>query len=161
DAADVMIVVVAGDFVAPSILSSIDAGRGMVECLNDVGITHVVFGNHEDDVTTEELRKRVRELHATWLATNVHRFDPPLPEILVLEVGAHAARVVRVGLVGVVMDDKTVYRRAPFGGAAMEPANAAALREARRLMDVEHCSCVISITHQTLADDRALAKAGH
>src|SRR5262245_40267374 len=100
DPADVTLVVLAGDFLAPSILSSLDGGRGMVECMNDIGVTHVVFGNHEDDVPTAELRKRVRELHATWLGTNVHGFEPPLAPSDVLDVAG-----VKVGLVGVVMDD--------------------------------------------------------
>ena len=36
DPADAMIVALAGDFLAPSILSSLDYGRGMVDCLNAV-----------------------------------------------------------------------------------------------------------------------------
>jgi 2',3'-cyclic-nucleotide 2'-phosphodiesterase (5'-nucleotidase family) len=154
DPADVMLVVLAGDFLAPSILSSLDAGRGMVECLNDIGVTHVVFGNHEDDVSIEELRKRVRELHATWLATNVHGFEPPLPASEVIDVAG-----VKVGLVGVVIEDETLYRRPPFGGAEVEPANAAALREAARLVE-QGCASVVAITHQDLEGDRALARSG-
>src|SRR5271165_6704328 len=103
-AADRTLVVLAGDFLAPSILSSLDAGRGMVACLNAVGITHVVLGNHEDDVPVAELRERLRELHATCLGTNVHDFVPPLPAHAVVDVAAPGGRRVRVGLVGVVMD---------------------------------------------------------
>ena len=60
--ADALMVTLAGDFVAPSILSSLDSGRGMVECMNAVGVTHVTFGNHEDDISTEALRQRIGEL---------------------------------------------------------------------------------------------------
>jgi 2',3'-cyclic-nucleotide 2'-phosphodiesterase (5'-nucleotidase family) len=149
--ADLTLVMLAGDFVAPSILSSLDFGRGMVECLKMVGLTHAIFGNHEDDIPTEELRKRIVELGATWLSTNV-AFEPPLPASQVLTIGR-----VRLGLVGVVMTDMAAYRRAPFGGAALSPANAAARAEAGRLMREELCTCVIPITHQTLEEDRALA----
>ena len=62
DPANVLLVVLAGDFLAPSLLSSIDAGRGMVECLNAVGFTHVILGNHEDDIPPDELRSRLTEL---------------------------------------------------------------------------------------------------
>ncbi|HQY63224.1 MAG TPA: hypothetical protein PK141_17610, partial [Polyangiaceae bacterium] len=68
--ADRLLVTMAGDFVAPSVLSSLDAGRGMVDCMNALGFTHAVLGNHEDDVPPEELRARVRELEATCLGTN-------------------------------------------------------------------------------------------
>src|ERR1700679_2436869 len=79
DPADVLLVTLAGDFVAPSILSSLDFGRGMVDCMNAVGVTHAILGNHEDDIPVEELRKRITELHATLLGTNVRAFTPTLP----------------------------------------------------------------------------------
>lgn len=156
--ADAMLVVVAGDFLAPSLLSSLDGGRAMVECLNAIGVTHVVFGNHEDDVPLAALRKRVAELRATWLATNV-RFDPPLPTQQVLTVERPGGRAVRVGLLGVVMTDATVYRDAPFGGAELAPANEAALGAEARLVGEQGCACVVPITHQPMDDDRALARA--
>src|SRR6478672_1658733 len=78
DPADVFLVTLAGDFLSPSILSSLDAGRGMVECMKMVGVTHAIFGNHEDDVPSEALRKRITELGAVWLSTNV-AFEPSLP----------------------------------------------------------------------------------
>lgn len=152
DPADLLLVTLAGDFLAPSILSSLDGGRAMVECMKMVGITHAIFGNHEDDIPTEALRSRIVELGATWLSTNV-AFDPPLPASQVLTIGR-----VRLGLVGVVMTDPATYRRPPFGGGVLLPANAAARAEAGRLMREEHCSCVIPLTHQSLEDDRALAR---
>src|SRR5215813_13386214 len=67
DPAGAMIVTLAGDFLSPSILSSLDAGRGMVDCMNDVGFTHVTLGNHEDDLSSEQLDARLRELRAKCL----------------------------------------------------------------------------------------------
>jgi 2',3'-cyclic-nucleotide 2'-phosphodiesterase (5'-nucleotidase family) len=154
--AGALLVVLAGDFLAPSILSSLDAGRGMVECLNAVGVTHVVLGNHEDDVPIEELRARIRALTGKCLGTNVHGFEPPLPEHDVVEVPG--PRPIRVGLVGVLMDDATVYRHAPFGGARLEPPNPAALREGARLLADDGCACVVLVTHQPMDDDRALCR---
>lgn len=154
-----LLVTLAGDFVGPSVLSSLDAGRGMVDCMNAVGVTHATFGNHEDDIPHEELKRRVRELAGVWLATNVRGFEPELPaSVTVLVRGA--SRTVKVGLLGVVMTDAAVYRGAPFGEELrLEPPNAAALREAARLVREEGCACVIPLTHQPLDDDRALARA--
>ncbi len=153
--ADRWLVVLAGDFVAPSVLSSLDGGKRMVECLNAVGVTHVVFGNHEDDVPASELSSRVREFRGVWLGTNVHGFEPALKPADVIEVGGR-----RVGLVGVVMDDPNVYRRPPFGGAKLEHPNEVVVREAARLRREERCDTVIAITHQWLRDDRLLAATG-
>lgn len=61
------------------------------------------------------------ELEATCLGTNVRGFEPALPVSEVVSVCAPgpAGRAVRVGLVGVVMDDPTAYRRPPFGGVTL------------------------------------------
>lgn len=159
DPAGALLVVVAGDFLAPSLLSSLDAGRGMVACLNDLGVTHVVLGNHEEDIPLAELRLRMGELRAVWLGTNVRGFAPPLARRDVVEVVGEGGHVVRVGLVGVVMNDPAVYRLAPFGGATLEAPNEAALQEASALL-AEGCACVLAVTHQSLEADRELARAG-
>ncbi len=151
--ADALLVTLAGDFVAPSLLSSIDAGRAMVDCLRMVGVTHATFGNHEDDIPTDALRKRIVELGATWLATNV-KFVPPLPASQVVTVGR-----VRVGLIGVVTTNQADYRREPFGGALLTAAQDAALLETARLVRDEGCACVLPLTHQSLAEDHELARA--
>src|SRR5688572_27376601 len=75
DPADAYIVVMAGDFVAPSVLSSLDAGRGMIDCLNHVPITHAILGNHEDDIEVDQLRARLHEFQGIVLMTNLHGFD--------------------------------------------------------------------------------------
>jgi 2',3'-cyclic-nucleotide 2'-phosphodiesterase (5'-nucleotidase family) len=156
DPADALVVALAGDFLAPSLLSSIDAGRGMVDCLNAVGITHVVLGNHEDDVPASELWTRLGELRATCLGTNV--FSVPsggvsLPRHVVIDVGPG----IKVGLVGVVMTGAAIYRGTPFGGAELTPANDAAVAEAARLLAMG-CAAVVPLTHQTMEEDRELAR---
>lgn len=151
DPADRLLVIVAGDFLAPSVLSSLDAGRGMVDCLNHVPITHAILGNHEDDVEPEQLRERLHELSATVLMTNVRGLDG-FPRSEVLDVAG-----VRVGLIGVTGGDPTLYRRPPFGGAKIDPANETARRVADELL-AEGCACVLPITHQRVDDDRALAR---
>ncbi|MBL8918772.1 MAG: 5'-nucleotidase C-terminal domain-containing protein [Myxococcaceae bacterium] len=153
--ADRWLVVLAGDFVAPSVLSSLDGGHRMVGCLNALGVTHVILGNHEDDVPVSELQARVREFQGCWLGTNVHGFAPPLSRHDVVEVGGK-----RVGLVGVVMNDPNVYHRAPFGGVRLEDPNEVVVREAARLRSASGCDTVIALTHQWVKDDRALAQTG-
>src|SRR5689334_21950021 len=70
-APDVTISVAAGDLVGPSLLSSLDAGRGMVDCLNALGIMYASLGNHEDDILAAELHARIAEFRGVWLSTNV------------------------------------------------------------------------------------------
>src|SRR5262249_39331014 len=96
-------------------------------------------------------------LRATWISTNVLGLG--LPPAQILEVGHEGSRRVRVGLVGVVMDDPSAYREHPFGGATVLPANATPLRTAAHLVAKEGCARSIPLTHQAMADDRALARA--
>ncbi len=154
DPADELLVTVSGDFLSPSILSSLDAGRGMVDCLNGVGVTHVTFGNHEDDLEHDQLLARIAELEATWLATNVRGLASDLPATEVRDVAG-----VKVGLLGVVMTDASVYRRTPFGGSEVRPAIDAALAAAEKLVADHGCAFVLPLTHQFVQDDRALARA--
>lgn len=157
--ADVLMTTLAGDFLAPSLLSSLDQGAGMVACLNAIPITHVCFGNHEQDVSPEALAERVREFRGTWLNTNVPAYVPALPASQVLTVQGEGTRAVRVGLVGVVTEDPSLYRPGAFGGLPMLPANATVLSAARSLVEASGCACVLALTHQSLARDRALAMA--
>ncbi|MGK3998238.1 5'-nucleotidase C-terminal domain-containing protein [Sorangium sp. So ce1024] len=157
--ADRFLVVMAGDFLAPSLLSSLDHGRGMIDCMNAVPITHTIFGNHEADIDIRELRARVQEFRGTWLNTNMPSFTPALPTHEILEIASPGGRTVRVGLLGLLVHVQGLYRRGAFGGYAIEPANEAAVRWADRLVREEGCACVIPITHQSRDDDLALARA--
>ena len=46
------LVILAGDFLSPSTLSSMDGGRGMIATLRSIGLTHLCLGNHEADLTS-------------------------------------------------------------------------------------------------------------
>ncbi|WP_437278534.1 5'-nucleotidase C-terminal domain-containing protein [Sorangium sp. So ce375] len=157
--ADRFMVVMAGDFLAPSLLSSLDHGRGMVDCMNALPITHTIFGNHEADVELAELRARVQEFRGTWLNTNMPSFAPALPTHEILDISSPGGRTVRIGLLGLLVHVQGLYRRDAFGGIDIEPANEAALRWTRRLVRDEGCACVIPITHQSREQDLALARA--
>lgn len=152
--ADVLLVTVAGDFLAPSLLSSLDRGRGMAEGFRALGVTHVTLGNHEDDLETSDLRERLGELGAKVLLANVEGAPLPSTPSDVVRVGTS-----RVGLVGGVNGDRTLFRRPPFGGATIGAPNDAIGAEAARLR-AEGCTAVVALTHQPLRADRALAASG-
>eukprot|EP00978_Attheya_sp_CCMP212_P039101 scaffold200340_cov31-Attheya_sp.AAC.1 len=81
-------VVLAGDFLSPSMLSSIDGGRGMVSCLRAAGVTHASLGNHEADLRLPDLRARLQELSksTTLLNTNVNNLQHNDSNILEMTV---------------------------------------------------------------------------
>ena len=69
--------VLPGDFVSPSLLSSLDKGASMVHCMNAAGIDYVSFGNHEADIPFRELQKRIHESNFIWVNTNMTKIDVP------------------------------------------------------------------------------------
>jgi 5'-nucleotidase len=86
--------VLAGDFVAPSLLSSIDHGHAKVDCMNMSGVDFVCIGNHENDIAIDQLFDRMRESKFTWINTNMDLELPKdidtLPKFLPLTVSSAA-----------------------------------------------------------------------
>lgn len=65
------LVVHAGDAFSPSLLSSFDRGKHMVDLLNAVGLDVFVPGNHEFDFGPEIFRQRIGEAKFPVVATNL------------------------------------------------------------------------------------------
>jgi len=105
-----------GDFLAPSLLSSIDSGKGMVDLMNKCGFDYVSFGNHENDIPYDQLLHRIKQSRFQWLNTNMKAL--PLPEDLadrcpdhcLLEVSGPGDSTRKVGLIGLLTEDKNLYR---------------------------------------------------
>ena len=60
-----------GDFLSPSVMSSLVKGAQMVALFNTLGVDIVVFGNHEFEFGPEVTQQRMAESHFAWLGTNV------------------------------------------------------------------------------------------
>src|SRR6266704_6148097 len=60
-----------GDFLSPSVMSSLLKGAQMVALFNTLGVDVVVFGNHEFDFGPEVTQQRMAESAFAWLGTNV------------------------------------------------------------------------------------------
>jgi hypothetical protein len=92
-----IITTLAGDFLGPSLLSSLDHGKGMVDCLNKVPVNAVCFGNHESDVPFPSLVRRIGEFNGVWLNSNMPTFEPKCPEHHLFEF-AGGRSVAMIGL---------------------------------------------------------------
>mmetsp|Transcript_137572 Transcript_137572/g.439598 ORF Transcript_137572/g.439598 Transcript_137572/m.439598 type:complete len:664 (+) Transcript_137572:40-2031(+) len=158
-----------GDFLAPSLLSSLDAGFGMIKALNHIPINLVCFGNHDgNDISYPKLVHRIEEFKGTWLNSNIPDFDPDLPHSysreLTAEDGTKAVR--KVGFLGFCMGGgkwQSMYREDAFGGAhrtiipVLESVHDAVDLLRRSHPDIEE---VIPLTHQDMAEDIEMAKLG-
>jgi 5'-nucleotidase/UDP-sugar diphosphatase len=67
----------AGDFLNPSLIGTLKLGgarvkgKQMVEVMNAMNFDLVAFGNHEFDVSKDDLQKRLNESNFPWISANV------------------------------------------------------------------------------------------
>jgi len=167
---DKTLIVCAGDFLAPSLLSSLDKGASMVDCLNAVGVTHVCFGNHEADVPTTALRQRIQEQSKlTWVNSNMQDLNAKLsvetPEYSLITVSSKKGPAVNekvVALLGLLTDDPSLYRPGAFDDAKIDPVAPCATALVEKLSSLG-ADLIIPMTHQSIDDDRTFCRAftGH
>lgn len=154
---DKMIFLLSGDFLGPSLLSSLDGGRGMIDVLNMVGLTHCSIGNHEADVSTKHLVRRIKESKFEWVNTNMQDLGPKIgvltPEFSIVEVGSR-----KVALLGLITDEEGLMRPTAFNGAKVDPVFQKAEEFTSKLYDGRKVDIVVPMTHLDMEDDRKLAQ---
>jgi 2',3'-cyclic-nucleotide 2'-phosphodiesterase (5'-nucleotidase family) len=162
-----LISTLSGDFVSPSILSGMDAGRSQVAVLNACPITHCCFGNHEADLQLAELAQRCAQWGGTWLNSNLPGMaeqaaglDEKLPPYDVIQIPTDGRRVVRVGLIGLLTSEPGVFRHDRFRGLRIEDSMEAAQRTVQSLRSQHNVDAVVALTHQSVAADKVLAASG-
>jgi 2',3'-cyclic-nucleotide 2'-phosphodiesterase (5'-nucleotidase family)/Ca2+-binding EF-hand superfamily protein len=160
--ADRTLVVCAGDFLSPSLLSSLDKGSSMVGCLNAVGCTHVCLGNHEADVSSDQLVQRILQSRFQWINSNLqdlnNRLDIETPEYEILTVESKRDPSVKkkVALLGLLTTDPALYRPGRFAECTMEPVVDAAVRLVDKLR--KNCDLILPMIHQSITEDKELCR---
>jgi 5'-nucleotidase len=151
--------VLAGDFLGPSLLSSLDKGTGMVDCLNAIGVTHVCFGNHENDIPMSSLPRRIRQSQFVWVNSNMQELNDKLniatPEYDIIQVSSESM-VKTVALLGLVTNEEGLYLPSSFCGAKIEPVVETAIRLVDELSD--KVDFILPMTHESMKDDRKFAQ---
>jgi 5'-nucleotidase len=148
---------IGGDFLSPSVESTFLHGAQMVAALDAVGVDFATFGNHEFDFGPAVLVERMKESKFRWLSANVvdrpsgRPFGDASPDTL-LTLGG-----LRVGLFGLTMVDAARTSR-PGPDIGFNPPLAAGKDAAGRLR-ARGADVVVAVTHQEIAEDKALAVA--
>ena len=148
--------VIAGDFLAPSVASSVFRGEHMVAALNAAGLDLATLGNHEFDFGDDELIKRMHEATFQWVVSNVVDANTGQP------IGNAAPYVVktfgslRVGFIGLCLNTKEITGDKMKHTRILDP-----LTSAGRYVPVlkqAGVNVIVAVTHLTFADDRALVE---
>ena len=180
------IVCLAGDFLSPSPLSALDGGKGMVATLRALGMTHVSLGNHEADLKLPKLRKRLTKLQQKKKSTDGATFsDSNFPATVVLntnigytstptegqewewmtqdllrhDVVTTRCGSVRVGLLGLMSDEKSMFRDGTFRGAPIGDVTESFTNLYNDLVvQKSQADWLLPLTHQSITRDTELAQ---
>jgi len=144
-----------GDFLSPSVMSSLVKGAQMVALFNTLGVDIVVFGNHEFDFGPEVTQQRMAESHFAWLGTNVLGPDGK-PFGGALATMTRQVGTLTVGLFG-LLTPETARLSSPGPTVTFAPVVPTAKTAVAALRQVG-ADVIIALTHLSIAEDRALAQ---
>lgn len=166
-----VLVLHAGDFLFPSVMSKYLAGAPMVDALNLLdGLPDfderliVAFGNHEFDRSDPQvLFDRIAQSRFRWLTSSIRvrltpegepaPFGERFPNVVdhaVIELGG-----IRVGIFGLTLEDQ-VRPWIEYGYSPDE--RRATVRRALADLEREGAEFVVALTHQELGADEELAR---
>jgi len=149
-----VIMALAGDFLSPSVASSIFKGEQMVAALNAAGLDFATFGNHEFDFGIDVLAERMSESKFQWIVSNVLDARTGKP------VGSSVPYVIRdvgglkIGVIGLCLTSAQIAPGVRERFRFIDPMQAAGryIPVLKRL----GANVIVAITHLTFAEDRAL-----
>ncbi len=166
-----LLIFLAGDFLFPSLLSSMYEGEQMVAGLNRLDGRRgfdprffVTFGNHEFDLSESKggfsnLKARVFESEFTWLGSNVV-FTGAIPDAPRGQGGGvrQSALVESGGLKVGIFSLTTDKKKAGYVARFLDPVDTA-LAMSRELRQ-QGADVVVALTHLTVGEDVAILEAG-
>jgi 5'-nucleotidase len=150
------LLILAGDFLSPSVASSIFKGEQMVAALNAAGLDIATLGNHEFDFGPDVLLRRMKEANWQWVVSNVIDTNTNKP------IGGAAPYLVRtfgalkVGFIGLVLTSEEINQTNLGHVRLIDPIRAAGtyLPALKR----QRVNLIVAITHLAFEDDRRLVE---
>lgn len=148
--------ILCGDFLSPSIASSVFKGRQMIDAFSAVGVDLAILGNHEFDFGPDVMRQRLSEAKWTWLVSNV--FD----EATGAPLDGYPTQIVRkygdtkVGYLGLCLNGDEISPDRRVGIRIDDPISTGEKLVAT--LKQQGAEIIVAITHLDYADDRRLAQ---
>ncbi|REJ75435.1 MAG: bifunctional metallophosphatase/5'-nucleotidase [Acidobacteria bacterium] len=145
-----------GDTLSPSVETRTYKGAQMIDAWNAIGLDYSVLGNHEFDISTEELLKRIEESEFTWLGANVIEAESgkpfaDLPEFVIREFEG-----VKIGIIGLLLPE-TKETSSMDDSLKVTDYCLAANLIVSRLRKVEKVDAVVGLTHLFMEQDKKAA----
>jgi 5'-nucleotidase len=148
--------VLAGDFLSPSVASSVFRGAQMIAALNAAGLDLATLGNHEFDFGDDVLIERMKEAKWQWVVANVidTRTGQPLGDAAPYVVKTFGA--LKVGFLGLCLNTSEISTDKLTHTRLRDPIEAAAEYVPR--MKRDGATVIVAVTHLAFATDRAIVE---
>ena len=149
-----VLLTVSGDFLSPSVLSAAGEGKQIIEILNMLGVDLVTMGNHEFDLGSEALKRRIEESDFTWVCTNVFEDGEQFHGTSSFAIRSFGP--IKAGFIGLLDKDAVDFYKVPENVDIMDPKTAA--KRAINALRKERVDIIIALTHMDENEDESLAK---
>jgi 2',3'-cyclic-nucleotide 2'-phosphodiesterase (5'-nucleotidase family) len=146
--------VLAGDFLSPSVASSVFKGEQVVAALNAIGLDLATLGNHEFDFGDDLLIQRMKEARWQWVVSNVvdRRTGRPIggaAPYLIKQFGA-----LKVGFIGLCLTTSEIAAEKLTHTRLIDPLTAAG--RFLPMLERQGAQVIVAVTHLPFAEDRRL-----
>ena len=150
------LLMIAGDFLSPSVASSVFKGEQMVAALNAAGLDMATLGNHEFDFGTDVLLQRMAEAKWQWVISNVidARTNKPVGNAAPYLVKTFGT--LKVGFIGLCLTSDEISSDRLENLRLITPTEAAATY--LPILKSEGANVIVALTHLSIGEDRALAQ---
>jgi 2',3'-cyclic-nucleotide 2'-phosphodiesterase (5'-nucleotidase family) len=148
--------VLAGDFLSPSVASSVFKGAQMIAALNAAGLDMATLGNHEFDFGDDLLITRMHEAKWQWVVSNVVDTVTAKP---IADAAPYIVRTfgdVKVGFIGLCLNTSEITSDKLTHTRLVDPLEAAA--RYLPLLKQQGATVIVAVTHLAFATDRALVE---
>jgi len=150
------VMVLAGDFLSPSVASGVFKGEQMIATLNAAGLDFATLGNHEFDFGDDVLIQRMHEAKFQWLVANVidTKTSKPIGDAEPFVVKTYGA--LKVGYIGLCLTTREISFEKLTHTKFIDPIEAAAayIPQVKRA----GANVIVMVTHLAIADDQRLAE---
>lgn len=162
----------AGDFLNPSLLGSIKyegerlRGRQMIDVMNAMDFELATFGNHEFDIDSKDLQRRMNESNFYWTSANVFENTPegprsfrfvrqgdtiPVPETYTINMVDKDSTAIEVGFFSVTLPSNP-REYVHYADIFLEA------RSAYVNLEMQRVDLIVGLTHLSVEDDIKLAE---
>jgi 5'-nucleotidase len=148
--------VIAGDFLAPSVASSVFRGEHMIAALNAAGLDLATLGNHEFDFGDDVLIQRMHEATFQWVVSNVvdTKTGQPIGDAAPYLVKTFGS--LKVGFIGLCLNTQEITSDKLKHTRILDPLTSAG--RYLPMLKQAGATVIVAVTHLAFADDRALVE---